>query len=459
MNTVQIKRPTGSGTFDRGIHLPHKKRTTEELAIEAMDTPQQVLIPLHQHAGAPAKLTVKPRQELEVGDVIAEATAAISAPVHTSVRGTVGRPAKCTLPNGRRVEALTIKADPDQSGPTSLCRDYLGENWDPSLVHGQNSADILATIRESGIVGMGGATFPTWVKLNSQVEKPVRRLLVNGCECEPYLTADSRLMEEAPSAVVLGALLAGKAAGVFEIIVAIEDNKPNAIAAMKKAAKQTWVQVRTVKTKYPMGGERQLIPAVWGEAVPTGGLPLDVGVAVVNVSTAAAITQAVMDKRPLTHRVVTVTGPGVVRPSNVFAPVGASFRDVIDFCGGLKPGVRRVVAGGPMMGFAVSSLDVPITKGTSGILALFGDEIIANREQTCIRCGKCVDACPLGLIPSRLGLAVRMGQWGLAEKHHIAACMECGCCAVSCPSAIPLVQLVRAGKVEVRKRASGKDGR
>jgi electron transport complex protein RnfC len=313
--------------------------------------------------------------------------------------------------------------------------------------------DILDRIRAAGIVGLGGAAFPTWLKLTPRQDKPVRHLLVNGCECEPFLTADARLMIEAAPAIVMGTLLAGKAARAYDIVIAVEDNKPEAIAALRDAARGVAVRIDSVKTKYPMGGERQVIPAVYGRPVPTGGLPLDIGIAVINVSTAAAIAGAVIRHEPLTHRVISVTGPGIWHPRNLLAPIGMSFGDLIACCGGFKSIARRVIAGGPMMGFAAPNLDVPLTKGTSGIVVLDDADLERPRETTCLRCGRCVDTCPLNLVPARLAHAVRHRNWDLAKRYHLSACMECGCCAYSCPAGIPLVQLIRTGKAEVKKRS------
>ncbi len=286
------------------------------------------------------------------------------------------------------------------------------------------------------------------MKLLRNEKKPVDTLLLNGCECEPYLTADYRLMLEEPAPIISGALLAGHACGAKEIVIAIEDNKPKAVTSMRKAAEGTTVQVAVVKTKYPMGGERQVIPAVLKREVPTGGLPLDVGVVVINVGTAAAVARAVLRKKPLTHRVISVTGAGVVQPRNVLAPVGVSYGALIDFCGGLRENAARVVAGGPMMGFTLGDLSGPVTKGTSGITVLTREDIEKTEETACIRCGQCVDACPMNLVPTKIALACRDKDWDLAKRYHLMVCSECGCCAYTCPAGIPLVQLMRVGKAQ-----------
>lgn len=448
--------PLGSGskTFARGIHPAGRKEYSAHEPITGVQPPATVTIPLLQHAGMPAGLRLRPRDEVTIGDVLAEADGPMSAPVHATINGVVGRKVRRTLPNGRHVDAVVIKASEQQPTPESIWdRLFGGSPWDYDRVHSVTSVDILERIRAAGMVGLGGAAFPTCLKLTPRADKPVRRLLINGCECEPYLTADARLMTEAAAAVVMGALLAGKASGASDLVIAVEDNKPQAIAALAEAAEEVAVRVVAVKTKYPMGGERQVIPAVFGRPVPTGGLPLDIGVAVINVSTAAAIAGAVLRHEPLTHRVISVTGPGVWHPRNLLAPIGMSFGDLIACCGGFKRIARRVIAGGPMMGFAVHNLDTPLTKGTSGIVVLDDEELTRPRETPCLRCGRCVDTCPLNLVPARLAHAVRHRNWDLARRYHATACMECGCCAYSCPAGIPLVQLIRTGKAELKKRS------
>ena len=271
-------------------------------------------------------------------------------------------------------------------------------------------------------------------------------MLLNGCECEPYLTADYRVMIEASAAVLAGGLLAKQATGASELIVCVEDNKPKAVEALRAAAGQTPLEIRLLKTKYPQGGERQLIVAALGKEVPTGGLPLDVGVVVINVGTAVALARAVLRGGPLTHRVMTVSGAGIRQPKNLLVPIGTSYRDVIDYCGGLRDDTARLVAGGPMMGFTLGNLDVPVTKGTSGITVLTFDDVRRTVETPCVRCGRCVDVCPMRLVPTRLAMAARAGQADLARRYHVASCVECGCCAYVCPASLPLVQLIRLAR-------------
>lgn len=441
----------GRLTFPRGVHPPERKDLVEGSPIEVLPTPAEVRVPVLQHLGAPCEISVKLRAEVTLGDEIARATAYISAPVHASISGTVGRESVTTLPNGRHVAVVPIKAAAEQPlTGQALYQDVLGGEWRLDGFAEIEPQQIAHAARAAGLVGLGGAAFPTHVKLTRNESKPIHTLLINGCECEPYLTADYRLMIEAPASILAGALLAQRATGAGNLIVCVEDNKPLAIQKLYETARDSAVQLRVMKTKYPQGGEKQLIAAVLGLEVPLGGLPLDVGVVVLNVGSAAALARAVLRNRPLTHRVVTVSGRGICQPKNLLVPIGTSFRDVIAHCGGLVPDAVRVVAGGPMMGFAVGTLDTPVTKGTSGITVYTREEIRRAEETTCVRCGQCVDVCPMRLVPTRLALAARAGNAALAERYAIQACVECGCCAYTCPASIPLVQLIRVGKILVR---------
>lgn len=440
-------------SFARGVHPRGKKKLAADAPIEVLPTPAVVQIALLQHLGAPSEAAVEPKSTVALGDVIARANGFVSAAAHASVEGVVGRMASVTLPNGRHVHAIPIK--PSETQPLTkrdLWSDLYGGDWPCTGIDRREPEEIVAAARESGLVGLGGAAFPTHVKLAPNPEKPIRSLLINGCECEPFLTADYRLMVEAPEPIIAGALLARRATGADRVTICVEDNKPAAIDALKQAAEGTPVRLRVLKTKYPQGGEKQLIFAALGKEVPLGGLPLDVGVVVLNVSTTAALARAVLRGKPLTHRVITISGSGVVEPKNVLAPIGASYRDLVDFCGGLTDDAVRVVAGGPMMGFTLGNLDTPVTKGTSGVSVLTRTDIEREAETTCLRCGRCAQVCPMYLVPAKLAQAARVGDLALAERYHINACMECGCCAYECPASIPLVQLIRLGKVKLRSK-------
>jgi electron transport complex protein RnfC len=437
--------------FARGIHPPPHKEATADSPIRFLPTPARVTLPLHQHAGTAADLVVKPRDKVAWGDLVAKPhDERISAGVHSPVSGAVRPLTAVSLPNGKHASAVVVEtADGTPSGE-AIWSALFGGEWPDTIPGDFTSDDILKSISAAGIVGLGGAAFPTQVKLRPSADKPVQTLLLNGCECEPFLTADDRLMREAPRAIVVGARLAMIACGARELVIAIEDNKPEAIAAMQATlAGVAAARIVVCRTKYPMGGERQLIPAVFGRSVPTGGYPLDIGIVVVNVGTAAAIAAAVFRNRPLTHRVITVTGGGIRNPGNLLVPLGSSLQDLIDACGGLTDDARRVIAGGPMMGFTVTDLSIPVTKGTGGLTIFTQAELDAEAATACIRCGRCLDVCPLGLMPTRIAQAVRHDQLDLARRLDLEACCECGCCAYECPARVPLVQYLRIGKQAV----------
>ena len=442
----------GARTFARGIHPSDSKHYAQDGAIEVLPTPGEVRIPLLQHLGAPCEALVKPKTTVAIGDPIGQAGGFVSASVHASIDGVTGRVGATTLPNGRRVSHVPIKAADEQSlSGRALYDDVLGGPWPGADdLKAWSAEQIAEAARSAGLVGLGGATFPSHVKLLRNPKKPIDTLLINGCECEPYLTSDYRLMLESPEAVVAGALLARSAIGARDLFLCVEDNKMPAAEALARAlGADAHTRVMVMKTKYPQGGEKQLIQAALKRTVPTGGLPLDVGVVVMNAGTCAALVRAVVRNKPLTHRVVSVTGGGIRTPKNLLAPVGASYQALIDFCGGLTADAACVISGGPMMGFTVGDPDSPITKGTSGVTVLTHAEARKAIETSCVRCGRCVDVCPMNLVPTRLAMAARKKNVDLARRHHIGACMECGCCAYVCPASLPLVQLMRTGKIMV----------
>jgi len=440
------KEIAGGGTFARGVHPPERKNFAAEAPIEVIDRPEDVVIPLIQQIGAPCEPVVKAKQDVAFGDMVATAKAFVSAALHTPVSGVVKKPAVTTLPNGRHMKAVVVKAADGENEGASVFNDFCSGQWPTADVEKYQPQEILDAVYSAGIVGLGGAAFPTHVKLAPNKKNVVDTVLINGCECEPYLTCDYRLMLEAPNPVVTGALLAARAAGAKNIFIGVEDNKPKAVAALKKAAAGTGITIAVLKTKYPQGSEKQLIKAIVNREVPVGLLPLNVGVVVMNVATATAVSRAVLRNMPLTHRVICVTGGGIKTPKNVFAPVGITYRALIDFCGGLKPEAARVISGGPMMGFSFANLDTPVTKGTSGVTVLTEEDVKKEAETGCVRCGRCVDACPMNLVPTKCALAARQKDVSLALKYHIMACFECGSCAYVCPANIPLVQLIRTGK-------------
>ena len=442
-------RQNGPGTFSRGVHPPENKSLTAEAAVKVLPNPAKVLIPLLQHTGRPAELLVKPRDVVEVGQKIAKPTGLISAAIHASIAGKVGPLTSTVVPNGVRVPAVSVTAGEGGEGPRVNWPNPKPEQF---KVEDFSPDKIVAAVQEAGLVGLGGAAFPTHVKLMANPERPIDTVILNGCECEPYLTSDYRLMLEEPGWVVAGLRLAVGATGANRGIIAIEDNKPQAIAAMRIAAVDyPHLQVQSLQTKYPQGGERSLLPASVGRVIPTKGLPLHVGAVVLNVGTAAALAKAVLRGTALTHRVITVTGEGISKPANLLVPIGVALREVLDFCGGLRENAAKVIMGGTMMGNTISDLELPITKGTSGVTVLTKSQIASEIERPCVRCAKCVDHCPVRLNPTSIAHAVKFDEFELAGELGLQACVECGSCGYICPSRIPLIQYMRSGKAGLRK--------
>jgi len=434
-------------TFPKGgVHPPESKKLSEHLAIETLPLPEEVDILLQQHFGAPCKPVVDKKAKVTEGDVIGEVAGGLGAPVHASVTGTVKGVGASTNPVSVTSASVTIQTDRDAPAKT-----YTLEDW-----RSLPSDELKKRVKAAGIVGIGGAGFPTHVKLSPPPEAKVDMLLINGVECEPYLTTDHRLMLEHPAEIIEGAKIILAMLGVKECHIGIEANKMDAVETLRKAAADKAsdgfkVSVDPLKVKYPQGSEKQLIESVTKRRVPGFGLPFDVGVIVQNVGTTKAIYDAVALNKPLYEKVITVTGKGIARPANLKVRIGTRLSDIVAFLGGTKPDLARIVMGGPMMGFPISTLDVPVTKTTSGVLLLTEDEIDSRAHSQCIRCGWCLDACPMGLQPNEIGVYVEAGRAQDTAKFGLFECFECGCCAFVCPAKRPLVQFIRLAKLKAKR--------
>ena len=421
-----------------GVHPSERKEFTEHLALKRFPDPETVVIPLSMHAGAPANPVVQVGDTVKVGQKIGEAAAFISSPIHSSVSGTVVAIEEHGHATRGTCLSVVIKSDGKNTLDESVRPHKSLEELTPD--------EIVEIVKEAGIVGMGGAGFPTSVKLKPA--KPVDTILLNGCECEPLLTADHRVLLEFADDVIFGLKAIIKAVGAEKGVIVIEDNKPDAIELMKaKTADMENIEVVEAKTKYPQGAEKMLIKRVTGRKVPSGGLPADVGCVVSNISTTKAISDAIQTGMPLVERVVTVTGERLKNPGNFIVKIGTNTKDLIDYCGGLVGDDITIKAGGPMMGFVLSDVNVPIMKGSNGIIAVETDH---TKEQPCIKCGRCVDVCPMELSPLYFAKYADEENWQGMKDKNVMDCIECRCCEYICSSKIPLVTKIKAGKNAVR---------
>ncbi len=425
-------------------HPAYHKEATAGRPIEPLPPPPILQVPMLQHLGAPSKPIVQKGDKVSVGQLIAEAGGPVSACAHSPVSGVVKAITEGISATGRPTPVIEIEND-GQNTPANLLQSR--PDWTS-----EQPSTLIGLVAAAGIVGMGGAGFPTHVKINPPPAKKIDTLIINGAECEPYLTADHRLMVEQPQTIWQGIRILRHILRGPRIRVAIEDNKPDAIRALTDAMKEADDEVAIVvlPTAYPMGAEKQLIYSILGREVPSGGLPSDVGALVENVATCAAVFDAVVHGRPLTHRVVTVSGSLVQRPANVLAPIGARFSDLIAFCGGLRATGGKLICGGPMMGVAHVDASTPVGKTVSGILALSRRELAFYETHPCIACGRCVRACPMALLPCTISIAVEAKQFDEAERLHVMDCIECGCCAYVCPAHRPMVQFMRQGKAQIQ---------
>jgi electron transport complex protein RnfC len=444
---------TGLRTFGRGgVHPDPHKEATAGRGIETIPTPSEVVLPLSQHLGSPAEPIVKKNEMVRRGQKIADG-GPTGVPLHATISGKVRPLDKRPHPTLAMAPSLAIVATADAEPELEFPEDPAWRDLPYD--------EALARIHEAGIVGLGGAAFPTWRKLDFARQAKVDTVVMNGAECEPYLTSDYRMMLAYPVEIVEGSLALARLVGAARVLVGVESDKPDAMRALSDAiarvpAGRVVIKVVPCLARYPQGAERQLVLATTGRAVPLRQLPTAVGVLVQNVATAHAVHDALRFRRPLLDRVMTVTGPGIREPRNVRAPLGTALADIVAFCGGLHDDTTRMVAGGPMMGRSLPRLDVPLIKGMNGLVLLTGKGPLEDGFAACIRCGRCLDACPLGLEPDLVSIRVEAGRPLDTEPHGPLDCYECGCCSYVCPSGRPLVQFMQVAKGALRRAAETK---
>ncbi len=438
---------SGQSGFHGGLTLPGHKLHGEAGRIRPAPLPDKVILPLSQHIGAPTRALVKVGERVLRGQLIADSDSFIAAPVHASISGTVVEIAPCAVPHASGLAAMAIVIESDHADEGLPTPDWPATE-DPFSLDAQT---LRERVRRAGLVGLGGAAFPSSVKLNPGSSANVNTLILNGIECEPYISCDAALMQEHADAVIAGAELIRRVLGAQECLIGLEDNAPEAAAALRQAINQADygdIEIRVVPTRYPQGGEKQLIQALTGKEVPREGLPLDIGIVVHNVGTVAAIWRAIRYAQPLISRIVTVNGPGIRQPQNLEVRLGTPVAELIAHCGGYTQ-TPRLIMGGPMMGFALSSDAVPVVKATNCILVEVAQAEPADTTLPCIRCGECVDVCPANLLPQQLYWQARAKAFDKAQELDLFDCIECGCCAQVCPSNIPLVQYYRYAKTEI----------
>lgn len=433
-------------SFNHGVHPEEYKDLSSNKPIERMPFVNEYILPLSQHIGSPSKAIVKKGQIVSRGEKIAESDGFVSVALHAPVDGTILDIDLFTHPNGQELPAIKIQSDP--FSPQLLKDRPVKEPESMDL------PEFISAIQEAGLVGLGGAAFPAHVKFSIPEDKKCKYFMVNGCECEPFLTADDRLMVEYAEELLDGMEILNHFIKAEKLYIAIEINKPEAIKVLSEKAigRKYQIEVIPLKVKYPQGAEKMMISAILGQEVPTGKLPLDLEVLVSNVGTTVALSQYFRKGQPLIERVITVTGTAMGRPANVMVPIGTPMSELVDWCGGITDDTARILLGGPMMGMVQKRLDVPVIKGTSGILALSNNEVRDLTEYSCIRCSRCIDACPIYLNPSILGLLAKKGLWDEMKENNVMDCFECGSCSFVCPSAIPLVQSFRVAKGFIREK-------
>ncbi len=435
-------RETAIKTSRGGVNVPHNKNT-KELSCVRIPEPKTVVIPMQQCIGAPCTPLVKVGDTVKVGQKIGDSEKFVSAPIHASVSGVVKAISDIRLSNGNLSTAITIESDGLMTFDESIKAPKV-----------ETKEDLCKAVRESGVVGLGGAGFPTHVKLNVPEDKKIDTLIINAAECEPYITVDYREALDNSWDVLSGVYTLAEILKIENVVIAVEDNKPEAIRILKAVQKQSDTDQRlttimTLKSKYPQGAEKMIVFSATGRKVPLGGLPSDVGCIVMNIATVAFISRYLKTGKPLVSRSLTIDGSAVKEPKNVRVPIGTKISEVIDFCGGFLEEPKKILMGGPMMGVAICEVDAPILKQNNAILAFLKEDV--KEELPCVKCGKCVEACPMNLVPSFLKKATDLKDTDKLKKLGITACMECGCCSYSCPSGIPLVQHMRLAKQYLRE--------
>ncbi len=438
--------PPKSLSFSGGIHPEYDgKELSSACAISQVPLLDKYIIPISQNVGKPPKIVVKKGDTVKKGDILAEADGFVSTPLHAPTSGTVTEIGEVIGTMGVMVPAITLTPDGEDAWSEKLPTPLAWKTAD--------AKELKQRIADAGIVGMGGAAFPCHVKLSPPPEKQIDYLILNGAECEPYLTADHRLMLEQPEKILIGIAIMGKILNVKEMYIGIEDNKFDAINSLLNCQKELGVKIVPLKVQYPQGSEKQLIYAITKRQVPSGGLPMDAGCVVQNIATAAAVYDAVVLGQPLIERVTTVTGKIVKNPCNFLVKIGTPVSKLIELANGVTQEPKKLIMGGPMMGFAQKSFDVPICKNSSGVLLLGKQDVSLYESAGCIRCGACYKGCPMHLSAGPMSVAIEAERFDLAEQNHVMDCLECGACAYVCPASRPLVQHLRRAKAQIRKNA------
>ena len=438
---------TAVGHGRGGVAVAHNKNTAE-LPVERMPIPERVVLPMQQHIGAPCVPTVKVGDKVAVGQVIGDTDKFVSAPIHATISGTVKAVGDVKLANGLITKGVTIESDGEMR---------MFEGLEPPKV--TNKQELFTAVRASGLVGLGGAGFPTHVKLNTPPDKPIDTLVINAAECEPYITVDYRECIENSKNIMDGVYTLKELLGIKNVIIAIEDNKPKAFKNLKAIAdldndRGDEVKLMVLKSRYPQGAEKMMVLSATGRRVPPGKLPADVGCIVMNVGSAAFVARYLATGKPLISRSITVDGSAIATPKNLRVPIGTNIQDIIDYCGGFKEEPRKIISGGPMMGIAICDTNAPICKQNNAILAFADRKGTVKRERACIRCGRCVEVCPMSLMPTLIERQARIRDAEGLARSHTMVCMECGSCAYACPSGRPLVQYMRLAKQVLREEGA-----